>query len=125
VNWTLDPSTYHAAKAQRTAQTLAEIRADRARVNARDNIHSAWQAVRAELSKVTAARAEAQASKHAAELARERYQAGSATQLDVQQAERDSFGSEVSQIQAEADLAYARLALRIAVGSPPLRSEEQ
>ncbi len=77
-----------------------------------------WQEVRADIARARAARAEAEASAHAARLARERYQAGAATQLDVQQAERDAFNSEVARISAQADLAYARAAVRLDSGRP-------
>ena len=45
-------------------------------------------------------------------------QAGAATQLDVQQADRDAFSVEVARIQAQADLAYARASVRLGSGRP-------
>ena len=62
------------------------------------------------------ARAEQEASEHAAEVARARYDAGTATHLELLEAERDAFAAEVSRVQAEADLAYARFALHLAAG---------
>jgi outer membrane protein TolC len=114
--WTIDPSNYFAAKAQGAARAVAEVREKRAQQQARDELHSSWQEVRAEVAKVRAAKAEAEASARAAKLARERFLVGAATQLDVQQAERDAFNSEVARIAAQADLAYARATVRLDSG---------
>jgi outer membrane protein TolC len=116
--WNIDASTYFAAKAAGAARVVADVREKRAHVQARDEMHAAWQEVRAGLARVRAARAGAEASARAAKLARERYLAGTATQLDVQQAERDAFAGEVARIQAQADLSYARAAVRLASGRP-------
>lgn len=116
--WTLDPSTYFNAKAQSAVRAAAEVRVRRAEQQARDTLHTSWQSVRAGLARVRAAKAEAEANARAAKLARERYQAGAATQLEVQQAERDAFASEVTSIGAQADLAYSRAAVRIDSGRP-------
>ena len=116
--WNVDLSTYYAAKAQGSVHALADLREKRAGQAARDDLHSAWQEVRADLARVRAARAEAEASARASKLARDRYQAGAATQLDVQQADRDAFSGEVARIQAQADLAYARAAVRLGSGRP-------
>ncbi len=116
--WTIDPANYFTAKAQSSARTAAEVREKRAEQQARDTLHASWQDVRADVARARAAKAEAEASARAATLARERYQAGAATQLDVQQAERDAFNSEVSRIGAQADLAYARAAVRLDSGRP-------
>jgi outer membrane protein len=59
-----------------------------------------------------------QAAERAAQVARDRYAAGAATQIDVIQAERDLFGAEVSQTQARTELASARVALKISAGLP-------
>src|SRR5262249_42235390 len=104
--WSIDPPTYLAAQAPGAARAPAQARAARAAQAARDTLHSAWQEVRADVARARAAKAEAEASARAAKLARERYLAGSATQLDVLQAGRDAFASEVARIQADADLAY-------------------
>ncbi len=116
--WTLDPSVYFAAKAQSSARAVAEVREKRAVQQARDTLHASWLDVRASAARVRAAKAEAEASARAAALAHERYQAGAATQLDVQQADRDAFNSEVARIGAQADLAYSRAAVRLDSGRP-------
>ena len=51
-------------------------------------------------------------------LAHERYLAGTATTLDVQQAGRDALNGEVARIQAHANLAYARALVRLDSGRP-------
>ena len=114
--WTLDPAAYFGARAQSSARAVAEVREKRARQQASDDLHAAWQEVRAGIARARAARAESEASARAAALARERYKAGAATQLEVQQAERDAFNSEVARIGAQADLAYARAAVRLDSG---------
>jgi outer membrane protein TolC len=114
--WTIDPSNYFAAKAQAAARAVAQVREQRAAQVARDTLHSSWQAVRADVAKARASKAEAEANDRALKLARERYQAGAATLLDVQQAERDWLNSEVARIGAYADLAYARAAVRVDSG---------
>lgn len=114
--WTIDPSSWYAAKAQSAARAAAEVRRERAEINARDTLHTSWQAVRADVARARAAKAEAEADDRAVKLAKERYQAGAATLLDVEQAERDWLNSEVARIGAYADLAYARTAVRIDSG---------
>jgi outer membrane protein TolC len=116
--WNVDVSTVYAAKALGAARAAADVREKRAMVNARDALHTDWQAVRADVARARAAKAEAEASERAAELAHERYKAGAATQLDVQQADRDAFQGEVAYIQTLADLAYARAAVRLDSGRP-------
>ena len=57
-----------------------------------------------------------EAAAHASLQARERYRAGTITQLDLLQAQRDAFNAEVSRIQADADLVNARAQLRLSSG---------
>jgi outer membrane protein TolC len=112
LTWRLDLATIATIRAQDAGSRAAEARADRARQSAQDRVHDDWQTVTASIAKSRAARAQVGASEHAARLARERYESGRATQLEVIQAERDAFGAIASRIQADADLAYARTALR-------------
>jgi outer membrane protein TolC len=123
--WTIDPSTYFAAKAQSAGRVSADVRAERARRVARDELWNAAEDVRAQIAKALAARAEALAAARAAKLAKDRLEAGAARQLDVIQADRDAFSSEVARIQAAGDLAYARALLRLTSGrSAPMKDEE-
>ena len=95
---------------------VSEIKTSRAERAQADDVHTAWAFVTAEIAASRAARAEADGSRLAAVLSKEKYGAGTALQLDVLQADRQSFQSEVARIQADADLKYARAALRIASG---------
>ena len=75
-----------------------------------------WQQIRADIESAQSSRAQVVATKLAASLAEDRYENGVATQLDVLQARQDAFAADVARIQADADLAYARLALRLDAG---------
>lgn len=114
--WTLDASIWFGARAQDAARAAMEAREKRVVQGARDELHNAWQDVRAQIVKVRAAKAEVDSATRAAKLSRDRFQTGAATQFEVMQADRDAFAAEVSRIQAYADLAYARALVRIASG---------
>jgi outer membrane protein len=116
ITWRIDPGAVPALRAQEAASAAARVRADRARIAAEDELHRAYHEVRADLAKSRSARAQIEATKLATKLARDRSAAGKATQLDIVQADRDAFEADVARIRADADLAYARLALRIAAG---------
>jgi outer membrane protein TolC len=118
LGWRFDVSTVGALRAQAAAAALASVQEDRARLGARDQIHEAWQRVRAGIAKSRAARAQTEAARLAARLAVERYRSGAGTQLDVVQAQRDAYAAEVARIQADADLAFARALLRLSAGQP-------
>jgi len=49
------------------------------------------------------------------------YRAGTATQLDLLQAQRDAFRAEVTRIQDDANLLNSRAQLRLAAGHSLLR----
>lgn len=121
--WTLDAGTYYGAKVAAAQGAAASVRSERARAAARDELVSAYEEVRSQIARSRAADAELQASARAAKLARERYEAGAATQLDVVEADRDAFQADVARVQAYADLAYARALLRIASGHGRLATE--
>lgn len=114
--WRLDATLSPSVRAQHAAAAVSEIRAERAERAAQDSIFQAWHQVRAAIEKSRAARAQVTASQTAAELARDRYGVGAATQLEVVQAQQEEFRAEVSRIQADTDLAYARAALRASSG---------
>ncbi|MDB5216719.1 MAG: outer rane efflux protein [Myxococcaceae bacterium] len=113
-NWRLDFSLGPNVAAQTAAVSAAEAREDKARRAAEDAIYQAWYEVRAEIEKARGARAELKAAALAQDLARDRYQAGVATQLEVVQAQRDYFSAGVSQAQADFNLQFARAQLRLA-----------
>jgi outer membrane protein len=119
LTWRIDYATWANADAQAAAREVASVREERARRAVTDLVFEAHRRVEAGIVKSRAARAQAAAATHAAELAQDRYQAGAATQLDVTQAQRDAFLADASRIQADADLFYARAALRLAAGAVP------
>lgn len=118
LQWRLDAPTFMGMSVASANESTATIGAERARIVARDQIHSDWQRWNAALHKLEAAKAQLEAAQRAAQVARDRYAAGAATQIDVIQAERDLFSAEVGQIQARTELASARLSLRISSGQP-------
>jgi outer membrane protein TolC len=116
--WRLDVPTFMNMQAQSSNEQVARLAVDRARLVARDQINSDWQRLTAALIKVEAAKAQVEAARRATQVARDRYAAGAATQVDVIQAERDVFGAEVGQIQARTELASARASLKISAALP-------
>jgi outer membrane protein TolC len=114
--WNVDASTYFNAKAQDAAHGVAKAREGRTVLAAKDDLFNAWQQVRTQIATAAAAKASLDASKKAAGLVRERYAVGSATQLEVTQADRDVLSAEMSVIQAYADLAYARMLVKLDSG---------
>jgi outer membrane protein TolC len=116
LTWSLDLSTFANVRSQDAAADAARARELRARLVARDAIYRQWQTVSADIARSRSARAGQSAAAHAAEQARIRYKAGTVTQLDLLQAQRDAFAAEVARIQADADLVNARTQLRLASG---------
>jgi outer membrane protein TolC len=116
LSWQFDVSMLGDARGKEGALGAARVQEERARQEARDAVHEAWQRVRTGIARSRAARSETEQALAAADAANERYAAGSGTQLDLIQARRDLTSAEASRIQADADLSYARVALRLAVG---------
>lgn len=120
LSWRLDYSVYATAQAQAAAANVQLIRNERSRRALEDTTFEAYRRVEAGIAKSKSARAQAASADKAAALAGERYQAGVSTQLDVTQAQRDSFQAAANRIQADADLAFSRVSLRLAAGKSPL-----
>lgn len=118
LSWRLDYATYATAHAQAAAADVQSIRSERTRRGLEDSIYDAFRRVETGIAKSAAARLQAAAASKAAQLSMDRYQAGSVTQLDVTQSQRDAFQAEAARIQADVDLAYARALLRTAAGKP-------
>ncbi len=116
LTWSFDLTTLANIRSQEAAADAARAREQRARLAARDGIHQAWMTVRTGIARSRSARAQAEVSAHASQLARERYEAGTATQLDLLQAQRDAFAADAARIQADADLVNSRAQLRLAAG---------
>jgi len=119
LSWRLDYSAYSTAQAQASAVDAQKARSERARRGVEDDIFDAWERVRTGIVKSASARAQAEAALRAEELALARYQSGALTQLDVTQSQRDAFQAQAARIQADADLLYSRVVLRLAAGKPP------
>ena len=115
-NWKLDNTILPQMRAQDAVTAQARAREDKARQAAEDAVYRDWQQVRADIDASRSARVQVSATKLAASLAEDRYQSGVATQLDVLQARQDAFAADVARIQADADSAYARTALRLDSG---------
>jgi outer membrane protein len=116
LNWRLDLAGVALFKQQRDATELARVREERARATVRDQLHEAWQKVRADIVKDRAARAQANATSLAAQYSAECYRRGGCAQLDVVLAQRDAYAAEVARIQADADLSFGRALLRLEGG---------
>lgn len=114
--WRLDLAQAGTARVEAAALEVARVRAERAREDARVEIENLHNEVRAKAARASAAAAERTASGRAASVARARYEAGTVLQLDLLSAERDAFEAEVNFVRAQADLAYARAALRLSAG---------
>lgn len=114
--WTLDFGRPAAISTREHAASIAEIRAERSRSQAETAVYEAWHRVTSLLARARAARAATVSSTRAAEVARARFAAGTGTQLEVSQAERDVLTSEVQQIQADANLIIARHVLHLRAG---------
>jgi outer membrane protein TolC len=114
--WRFDASLSPSVRAQQAAAYTQQVRAERAQRGAQDSIFQAWHQVRTSIEKARAARVQIEASQLAAELARDRYAVGAATQLDVLHAEHTAFQAKVAGIQADTELVYARVSLRASAG---------
>jgi outer membrane protein TolC len=115
-SWKIDTTLVAQTRAQNAAAAAARANEEHARQAAEDAVFRDWQQIRADIDSARSARAQVAAAALAASLAQDRYESGVATQLDVLQARQDAFSADVARIQADADLAYARLALRLDAG---------
>jgi outer membrane protein len=116
--WRLDVPTVANIGGARALASQAKLAAEKARLQARDQINADFQRFTAALIKIEAAKAQVAAAERAAQVSRDRYAVGSATQLEVIQAERDLFTAEVGQIQSRTELATARASLRLSAALP-------
>jgi len=116
LTWAFDLTTVANIRAQAAGADAARAAEQRARLAARDDIHRAWMTVETAIARSRSARVGAEVSARASAIALEQYQAGTATQLDLLQAQRDAFTADAARIQADADLVNSRAQLRIAAG---------
>lgn len=116
LSWRLDATSVANARANHAASAIAEVRLERALQQSRDEIHTAWWQVDAGIARANAARSRLESARRGTLSARARLAQGAGDEHDVLLAERDEFDADIAVIQANADLAYARVALRIAAG---------
>jgi len=114
--WSFDWTNVGNIRASDAAADASRARELRARLDAGDTIHRFWQTVAADIAQSRSARAQRDAAVHALEQARVQYRAGTATQLDLLQSQRDAFRAEVTRIQNDANLLNARAQLRLSTG---------
>ncbi len=120
-SWTFDLTYVANIRSYNAAAAAAKARELKAWLTSGDAINKYWNTVLADIAQSRSARAGRDASVHAAEQARVQYRAGTATQLDLLQAERDAFKAEVTRIQDDANLLNSRAQLRLAAGHSLLR----
>ncbi|MBE2251454.1 MAG: TolC family protein [Myxococcus sp.] len=118
LQWRLDVPTFQNMSVQASAASTAKLAAERSRLQVRDQIFQDWNRLEAARQKAELVQAQVAAAERAAQVARDRYAVGAATQVDVIQSERDLFGAEVAQIQARTELGTARASLRLSAGLP-------
>ena len=114
--WSFDLTSVANIRSGDAAAAAAQAQQTRTSLDAGDTIHRYWQTIRAGIAQSRSARAGRDAAVHASEQARVQYLAGTATQLDLLQAQRDAFAAEVTRIQDDANLLNARGQLRLATG---------
>jgi outer membrane protein len=118
LQWRLDVPTFQNMQVQAANESTAKLAAERARLQARDQVFQDWNRLEAARQKAELVQAQVAAAQRAAQVAKDRYAVGAATQVDVIQAERDVFSAEVAQIQARTELATARASLKLSAGLP-------
>ena len=116
LSWTIDFGRPAAIATRDEALSVASLREERARTLAETQVIEAYHRVRSLLVRLEAARAATAANERGVRVAHARLDAGTGTALDVSNAERDLFASEVAEIQAEADLLLQRALLRLRSG---------
>lgn len=112
----LDFSAPAALSASRTRVDVATAEVESARRSVREQIANAWDQIESYRVRLGAAEAQLTAAEAAAAVAKARYTAGTGSQLELVQANRDALTADVNLVRARADLALARAVLRILAG---------
>lgn len=116
--WTLDPVGTPAQLAKADGSVVEQqARLDQTLDTIRDDVHSAWLDVVANGAKAKASETEAKSSAEALGITKDQFKIGTASSLDLSQAERDAFTAEANAAQAKSNLATSLLALQKAAGS--------
>lgn len=113
---TLDLGVAARTRSAAAAIESADVAAERVEAEARNAVASAWDAIESSRQRVVAASASLDAARRAVSIARVGREAGTTTQLELDQSERDELDADVALIDARASLAAARIQLRILAG---------
>lgn len=114
--WSFDASTIGNIRLDLARAEQSTVKADRARRQAEEQLEDAYGLLTSSISKARSATAQLESATLAAALAKERFEQGRATQLEVITADRDELDAEVNRIRVFADLKYSRLLLRLVSG---------
>jgi len=117
LSWLLDRRILARHRLGQASARASAVRVRRSAQDAHDRITDAWNQVAAERARAEAAAAEVEAARQSVDVATTRFGGGTATQLEVIQAQRDAFAADVSLAAARANLAAARALLRLATGA--------
>lgn len=119
LGWSFAPTTV-AAAARRDEALLRRQRAriDQAVASVKDEVHAALLGIRAGRAQVDQARAAHRTAQSALRMATEQFKAGTATALELSEAQSDAFRAEADVWKSRAELSKAVLSLQKAVGYP-------
>ncbi len=124
LNWNIDPfGTRAAVRRAQAAVDEQKERIQQTRDSVRDDVHATWLEIVADSARTQEAVVEAASAREALGLTREEFRYGTATSLDVSQAQRDAFNSDANLAQSRSALGTALFALRKAAGEPLLEDK--
>jgi outer membrane protein, multidrug efflux system len=119
LSWNLDPVGTPAAVRKADAALLEqEKRLQQTLDTVRDEVHTSFLDIALDFARVDETTAEVLSAREALKLTQDQFAAGTATSLDLSQAERDAFQAEANNAQSAADLEWALLGLKKAAGEP-------
>lgn len=123
--WLLDPvGTPASIRKADAALVEQEARLKQELETVRDDVHTSFLDIALEKARVEETSAEVKSAQEALKLTREQFAAGTATSLDLSQAQRDAFQAEANSAQSTANLAAALLGLKKAAGESLLQASE-
>jgi outer membrane protein TolC len=117
--WNLDPVGTPASIRKADAALLEQrTKLEQTLDTVRDEVHTSMLDIALDRARVEETTAEVLSAREGLKLTQDQYTAGTATSLDLSQAQRDAFQAEASNAQSTADLASALLSLKKAIGEP-------
>ena len=121
LNWLLDPVGTPASVRKADGALLEqEQRLKQQLDTVRDDVHTSFLDIALYKARVEETTAEVTSAQEALKLAQEQFAAGTATSLDLSQAQRDTFQAEASNVESTANLSASLLSLEQASGQPLL-----